>query len=468
MPSALVCSPRRGLVLSGWEPKEEHVFDAILEPSIEDLTAKPRLEGDGKSPGPDVPESDMELRPHRPHRIGDRSHPACTMPVQQQTSLNEPSGPPEPVAAQLAPASGTDMPHTRQKRQKLEPDEVTGNLNPLVCDTEAFRRTLATQTTFFRRTSSQVSSATVSSNPELDRTASKTAAQVVAEDVAQSPPTSPGRLPGRSMRPPELPCWPRRPHSPTVLPRPTRMYREAKVIPKTPKTEGRLVARSERRCGVQFRAGRRRRDLRAPQLEVNDDGTFDFPSARSWYAQPRFVKALSLKASKVRRSASPTSPPSLPVTMEQITGDGEEVSIRDRDESSGSHLSGRASRPTSASRAGVVSGESERASRLSFLRRRNNSTAGTEDGFRSSTSIGDKVGLQTGGMSPLRGDMPAPDGRAMLQIKADSESPSSSQTEAQSPTSANQSCRFPAVDMRSFLVGAADAASDFACERSRG
>ncbi|CAE7885386.1 ML5, partial [Symbiodinium sp. KB8] len=205
-------------------------------------------------------------------------------------------------------------------------------------------RSFATQPTMNRQVSASSAGTENSSDGETTPwVETKQSERLVTEDleaaIAES--ASPRSVPGREMRPPWLPQWPRRLHNPTALPRATRMFRNITPAPAPAAAAMRSVARRDGRCGVRFRAGRRRRDLASPQLEVNDDGTFDYPSARSWYTRKRFVKALSRETSLAKVRSSP-APGKQPAEEEEVGGDGREGSSEGEGEGSRSR-----SRPTS-------------------------------------------------------------------------------------------------------------------------
>eukprot|EP00440_Ansanella_granifera_P018178 gb/GFBE01019743.1/.p1 GENE.gb/GFBE01019743.1/~~gb/GFBE01019743.1/.p1 ORF type:complete len:846 (+),score=134.73 gb/GFBE01019743.1/:1-2538(+) len=88
---------------------------------------------------------------------------------------------------------------------------------------------------------------------------------------------------GKPERPPALPQWPCRRTNPSVLPRATRISSELKP-PRANEASSRtgiMARRNSTRSGVRFHAGRKRRISEGnPMLEVNADGTLDFPTAK--------------------------------------------------------------------------------------------------------------------------------------------------------------------------------------------
>lgn len=429
-PSALVRSPCKGLVLSGWEKKEAHLLDCILEPSVGpekqvsfqmerchwELECRKSFmdeEMEGEPNGLELPPPSLQIL------VSDASAPSAASPpaelspgpaleaVTEETCALQLPRPPAPEADQLGPCErASEAPTLGWKRCSRGARRAKGTAEAVG------HRSFATQPTMNRQVSASSAGTENSSDGETTPwVETKQSERLVTEDleaaIAES--ASPRSVPGREMRPPWLPQWPRRLHNPTALPRATRMFRNITPAPAPAAAAMRSVARRDGRCGVRFRAGRRRRDLASPQLEVNDDGTFDYPSARSWYTRKRFVKALSRETSLAKVRSSP-APGKQPAEEEEVGGDGREGSSEGEGEGSRSRsrpTSVAASRPDSArsrtdrSRANSEDGVPARTASLTFLRRRCNSVVYRGDGeVVSPSSLGGRPRPLVDGESP--------------------------------------------------------------------
>jgi len=485
-PSALVRSPCKGLVLSGWEKKEAHLLDCILEPSVGpekqvsfqiaerrhwELECRKSFMDEEIEGEPELPPPSLQIL------VSDASNPSAAFPqaelspgpasdairTEETHALQQLPRPPAPGADQLGPCA-------------QEPEALTlgwkrcsGGARRAKGTTEAVvHRSFATQPTMNR----QVSASSAGTDSDCETTPwveTKQSERLVTEDleaaIAES--ASPRSVPGREMRPPWLPQWPKRLHKPTALPRATRMFRDITPAPAPAVAAVRSVTRRERRCGVRFRAGRRRRDLESPQLEVNDDGTFDYPSARSWYTRKRFVEALSRETSlaKVRSSPGPSPMHEEQPAKKEVGGDGREGSS----EGEGSRsrpASVAASRPDSArsrtgrSRANSEDGETVRTASLTFLRRRCNSVVYRGDGEVVSPRLGGRPRPLVDGESPRSQSVgtPAPETDAswgqVAEVAVESDG-SSSRCEALSPSpSSTTGVRKPARSVDTLLAAA--------------
>ncbi|CAE7254341.1 unnamed protein product [Symbiodinium natans] len=303
MPNAVKSSPRKGLVLSGWERKEVQVLDAILEPSVGPerqvaFEIAERCDWEQKAHTSCMDEDSegepLASEPCTQSVITGGSDPRAPSPKAMDlpggaAAREEPPFPEPPVpgghlcpCAQPLPPSQPSQPSQSKEGASEAPSEAAllampdapgrkkhhrGSHRAKHSQEGAHERFLATQPTMVRYVSegSSDSSGSESSEelPQVQRLETKRMMAEALRAGSESPESPDRAVRGREMRPPRLVQWPKRLHNAEALPRATRLYREPSPVP-TP-------------AAVRFAAKRERRFQAVKLVHFRVEGWDEFP-----------------------------------------------------------------------------------------------------------------------------------------------------------------------------------------------